>query len=59
MLKKILFLAAACLFTWTGSAVEHKELPAKGDCSLQVSNRKECAFVRIPSGISLLLMQMG
>lgn len=36
MLKKILFLAAACLFTWTGSAVEHKELPAKGDCSLQV-----------------------
>ena len=44
MLKKILFLAAACLFTWTGSAVEHKELPAKGDCSLQVFKQERVRF---------------
>lgn len=44
MLKKTLFLAAACLFTWTGSAVEHKELPAKGDCSLQVFKQERVRF---------------
>lgn len=44
MWKKTLVLAAACLFAWTGSAAEHKELPAKGDCSLHVFQQERVRF---------------
>ena len=44
MFKRTLFVAVACCLSLAGFAADHKELPAKGDCSLQVFRQERVRF---------------